>query len=265
MLSDGMRKVVSEKIRQSYWALPYELRRTILRVMRSKDFYALQHLRLDVPVDPRAPTVKPFLENRCIFVHIPKAAGISVGYALFGRHTGNHLSVSDYQTVFSRKEFEAFFKFAIVRNPWDRLLSAYRFLKKGGRNEGDRRWAERHLAEFDDFQEFVMKWVSTENVRKGVHFKPQCDFIQVPGDDQLQIDYLGRFESLESDFQHICERLGVDAVLRHSNRSTQSNRDFRQQYDDRMIQIVADVYRKDIEVLGYDFDNAMVRNVRRCQ
>lgn len=236
------------------WRLPYNARRWLRAAARPGHFLELRRLRTAEPARLNAPTLEPFIRHRCIFVHIPKAAGISVGYALFGRHTGNHATVADYQLAFSRREFESFFTFTFVRNPWDRLLSAYHFLKNGGRNEEDRRWADAHLAVYANFEAFVHGWVNRENINSALHFIPQYRFITLPGRPGPQVDFVGCVETIEADFTRVRERVGSGAALTCDNKTAGRMGDFRSYYDDRTREIVAGVYREDIELLGYDFD-----------
>lgn len=237
------------------WRLPYGARRWLRAAARPGYFRHLQRLRTAGPEQLHAPTLKPFIQRRCIFVHIPKAAGISVGYALFGRHTGNHATVADYQLAFSRQEFEQFFTFTFVRNPWDRLVSAYHFLKNGGRNENDRRWAEANLAGFDGFEDFVRGWVNRRNIHTALHFMPQCRFITLPGRAGPQVDFVGSLENIEADFARVCQRLGCAAELTCDNRTAGRQGDYRSYYDDRTREIVAGAYREDLDLLGYDFES----------
>ena len=114
-------------------------------------------------------------EFRCIFIHIPKTAGTSVSETLFGR-ASRHVPYFEYERANPWK-FRRYFKFAFVRNPWDRLVSTYFFLHKGGMNEADRRWAAQHIPAYPDFDTFVRDWVTPGNVRSWVHFLPQHYFI----------------------------------------------------------------------------------------
>ncbi|HTL74630.1 MAG TPA: sulfotransferase family 2 domain-containing protein, partial [bacterium] len=79
-----------------------------------------------------------FDQHRCIFVHVPKCAGISLVKSLFGDFDCGHTNLRRYQIMFAPAEFNGYFKFTIVRNPFDRVVSAFLFLKKGGVNEKDR-------------------------------------------------------------------------------------------------------------------------------
>jgi hypothetical protein len=101
--------------------------------------------------------LRPFDDLECIFIHVPRCAGTSVSSGLFGRPSGTHINARMFQTVYSRGEWERYFKFAFVRSPWDRLLSAFRYLRKGGSIESDRTWARENLVPDEDFGDFVRR------------------------------------------------------------------------------------------------------------
>jgi hypothetical protein len=195
---------------------------------------------------------------------LPKAAGVSVARGLFGGLGGGHAQIGLYQIVFPEREFHDYFKFAFVRNPWDRLLSAYEFLRAGGMDEEDRRWAERHGRQFDDFDDFVRRWVNEENVLSYIHFVPQYRFLCAPFSRRILVDWLGRFEQLENDFDLVRTRLGLTSTrLPHHNEGPRARerRDFREHYTPAARRIVERVYRTDIELLGYSFDGKPDRRV----
>ncbi|HYW75002.1 MAG TPA: sulfotransferase family protein [Gammaproteobacteria bacterium] len=226
--------------------------------VRPDRYLRLRARRLSVPGDGYS--FQGFDTRRCIFVHIPKAAGVSINRTLFGNLGGGHRSMRDYQLIFSRRDFERYFKFTFVRNPWDRLLSAYNFLKRGGMTKDDRLWAEANLAAYDDFEQFVTGWVTRSNLSLYVHFKPQVDFLRTPHSDRLPIDFLGFYENLSADFRYVCRRLGLPGNIE----LTQENRtavgagapDYRSRYTDEMREIVAEAYREDIVTFGYAFDDS---------
>jgi hypothetical protein len=85
-----------------------------------------------------------------IFIHIPKNAGSSVKTSLFGVEKENHKELIRYE-AHNPKKYRRFFKFCIVRNPWDRMLSAFTFLKSGGLHATDKAWAKRYLSDVDSF------------------------------------------------------------------------------------------------------------------
>jgi len=248
-----------EYIKQIYWRLPYKTRQILYALRRPEGYRTLKSLRQNTPSELYSPTLKPFLEHKCIFVHIPKAAGLSIGYSLFGRHTGNHTTIAEYQIAFSKKEFKSFFKFAFVRNPWDRVLSAFLYLKNGGRNQADYNWSEKYLSQFNNFNDFVTGWLNRENIEKGIHFKPQYEFVTLPTKQKHELDFIGYYENIVSDFNYVRNRLGIGKVLEFNNKTESKQNDYRFYYNDKRREIVADVYKEDIELFGYDFENTLLK------
>jgi len=190
-----------------------------------------------------------FDKLNCIYVHIPKSAGISINMSLFGNKGGGHKTASQYRKIFGPTTFRKYFKFTFVRNPYSRLLSAYLFLKEGGMNDKNRRWAEENLHPFSTFQDFVSKWVTPENIYSYYHFLPQHHFL-CDKNMNLLVDFIGRIENIEDDFATICNRLDVKTDLQTLNQKSES-RDWKSYYNPSMIEVVHDVYQKDFELLGY--------------
>jgi len=229
---------------------------------RRKQLYKLRHpvqyrrLRTVVHPSPKGDfSLRPFDRHRCIFVHVTKTAGTSVATALFGYLPYHHTAI-DYRVIYGRRTFDRYFKFAYVRNPWDRLYSAYRYLKNGGWDDKDRAWATAHLGRFYDFNTFVKTWLDRENMMRHVHFWPQSEFL-CDAHGRLLIDYVAYFETLEQDFERIKARLGIDARMRQLNRSPRSS--YLDAYDAEARAIVGQIYQEDIERFGYSFDGPIRR------
>lgn len=223
----------------------YRLR---LKVFKPEKFSRLQKSRF------------PLEDHRCIFVHVPKCAGISVGTSLFGQDFApTHRSLNGYLADFGPKDFQSYLKFTVVRNPYDRLASAYFFLKKGGINEEDKNWAEKILLSYDSFDAFVKGWVNKKNIQTEIHFRPQCDFICLES-NRPGVDFIGYYENLAADFQHICRKINSNSTLLAKNRNANKEKDFRAYYTEETKAIVADVYADDIRVLGYAFGNSSLQN-----
>jgi hypothetical protein len=245
-----MNQRIKDSVSAVLWSLPYELRRRVYRTLQPRAFRRYQQMREASTEGPHS--LRAFDEHGCLFVHIPKCAGVSVGKALFGYTPGSHISALTFQLIYPREDYERFFKFAFVRNPWERLSSAFHFLKSGGMTPKDRRWAESHLAPFPDLDAFVRGWVTPSSVLSGRHLKPQHRYICDPRGN-VQVDFVARFENLHEDFSTIAQRIGSVARLGHLNRTPGKKRDYRDDYSAETRRIVAEVYRRDIEVFGYEF------------
>ncbi|PRA30788.1 sulfotransferase family 2 domain-containing protein [Pseudomonas poae] len=191
-----------------------------------------------------------FERHQCVFIHVPKCAGSSVCAALLDGRRPGHLPYYWYQQQFPEHCARSF-KFAFVRDPLERAYSAYTFLR--GNGVGGRDFQARQLvSSFRGFDSFVAGWLHSDNVRRQIHFAPQTDFL-VDHMGRMAMDFLGRQESLQHDFQHLCERLGVDASLPHLNvsleRRSEPVRDF---CTARTRRLIRRAYQRDYEVLGYE-------------
>ena len=69
---------------------------------------------------------------------------------------------------------------------------------------------------------------------------------------RLAVDFIGRFEHFERDFEKICRRIGIKANLPHINRTCHD--DYRSYYSDALAQKVADRLAEDIECFAFTFD-----------
>ncbi len=236
-------------IRQLYKSiLSYETRLWLYKMRHLSEFRRKR--TIVYPSDKGDFSLCPFDEHRCIFVHITKSAGTSVATSLFGYLPYHHTAI-DYRVIYGRKDFDRYFKFAFVRNPWDRLYSAYRYLMAGGWNDDDRQWAETHLSQFDNFHDFVTGWLDASNINKHRHFWPQYYFL-CDRHKKILVDYLAYFETINQDFDTICRRLDIDAEIEHRNANP--GKDYRLAYDDTTRELVGQVYATDIELFGYTFD-----------
>jgi len=237
-------------LKNLFWALPVEIRYYLYKNLKPKNFRERQALRKR-DIKGEFASLKGFDDLKCIFVHIPKAGGVSINKALFGNLGGTHFSIKQYSLIFSPEEFKAYFKFTFVRNPWDRLVSAYTFLKSGGLHQVDRKWAEENISQFTNFEEFVLKWVNKENIYSFTHFIPQFEFITV--NNKIAVDEIYRFENFNEDFNRLTKVLGVENKLKHLNKSKKRAKDYRVYYTDKTKVIIEKVYEEDIKILNYEF------------
>lgn len=191
-----------------------------------------------------------FDETRSIFIHIPKAAGLSVVDALYGVDSSAHFKWIDFYSK-DKKKYEEYYSFSFVRNPADRLFSAYTYLMKGGREEIDEFWRNRYVVKYKNFSDFVENGLEIA-IRSGVeHFLPQSDYL-FDDDDCLMVDFLGRYETLDKDFKIVAEKLGISKPLARLN-SSDSKSYYLENCESKCDEVLGRVYGRDYRLLSYDF------------
>lgn len=199
---------------------------------------------------PGEVTLSGFDRHRCIFIHIPKAGGVSVSKALFGARSGGHSSITRYKKIFGIQTFYNYYKFSFVRNPYTRLLSAFNYFKRGGYVEKDREISAKYFEPFETLDDFVKTWLDKSNVWKITHLVPQTHFI-TNRKGELEIDFLGRYENLSNDFKVVANHLRIRSELGHHNRSRETD-SWIDCYTPQSLEAVNELYKKDFELLNYD-------------
>ncbi|MFD2168197.1 sulfotransferase family 2 domain-containing protein [Thalassotalea euphylliae] len=235
------------------------------------------------------------LKKKFLFVHIPKVAGQSIEKTLMaifddlpernelllkpnlnplkGPPRLAHLTAQEYIRCgyIDQASFDNIYKFAFVRNPWERLVSEFNYRKSLG--------LEKYQC---SFRRFVMDGFPTKfdddyvNARDLFrHVIPQSSFL-FDKDGELLVDFIGRFERLQADFSIVCKKLGVEETelmrenitkLQKSNSffawlanrfikdtSKDIKQHYSQYYDNETEQKVAELYRQDIVNFGYTFE-----------
>jgi hypothetical protein len=211
--------------------------------------------------------------HKAIFIHVPKAAGTSIEAAL-GMH--GHRSdvgvvpylhqVADHEHLFGGglqhmtatqlraalnddTIYRSYFKFAVVRNPWERLVSALAWT--------DQKWAkgeELRRLEFEQkvttlYEEFVANHSAIPG-KLPPHFLPQHTFVCDHALEPL-VDFVAKYENLAVDWSAICARLGVNVALPRRMRS--HHRNYWDYYCDDTRRMVGEIYARDARVFQYEF------------
>ena len=204
----------------------------------------------------RRPILTDWNRDRCaIFVHIPKTAGTTVLDLLGADHVfDTHATALTYREA-DPDLFARAFKFAVIRDPWDRFASAFHFMKSGTDWPMQKAWAARHIGDLD-FARFVRKLrnpVFRQVVLSERFFWPQSFWVTDRRGDLL-VDELYRFEELSSALSAIAERLGVSSPAAIPTRRKSSRASLRALYQDcEMVELVERLYAQDSARFGYRF------------
>jgi hypothetical protein len=211
---------------------------------------------------------------RYIFVHIPKNAGSSVQDSLmrcepmprlqraiwrvfmafgsgnqtitFGRvanphGTGwfagayhGHATAANMRALLPGHLFDSYFKFALVRNPWDRCVSRYEYYRKLVKPPPGEQ-----LKSFPEF----LDW----------DFQPQRQRI-ADANGNLLVDFVGKVETLARDMDHVFKTCGLPlSASAIGMLNTTDRRPYHNYYDDVTRELVRDKYREDVDGFGYEF------------
>ncbi|EOI5271974.1 sulfotransferase family 2 domain-containing protein [Campylobacter coli] len=193
---------------------------------------------------------------KCIFIHVPKVAGSSIERVIYqtDKWLVGHRKANDYM-IFNKDKFESYFSFGFVRNPYDRVVSAYHYLKNGGGTLGDEKWAKENIYKYSSFKEFVLDLKNPKiqnKILNWMHFIPQYKFL-CDNESNILVNFTGRFENLEEDFKKILKILNRKDQLMHINKS--NHVDYKNYYNDVMYKIVREIYRDDFEIFDYDLED----------
>jgi len=229
-------------------------------------------------------------KHKAIFIHIPKAAGSSVedlfirdlGLSFKNSHSlliGNsfnenlgprqvtHLTAKEFLdfSFISKELYESYFKFAIVRNPYDRLFSIFKY----------RRFDQ--IMTFDNFIKFKLEKM-LKNSSERFFYKPQFEYVY--NDNNLIVDYVGKLENFEKDIKYITGQLNMNHLpVVHKNKSKNRKTSLKNKLklfikeainepkvisvlnlknnktevlSKSSIQLINEIYENDFKVFGYD-------------
>lgn len=213
-------------------------------------------------------------DHRFIFVHVYKTAGTSIMEALepyahnppswvfwpgirklkLHETSSNarwqcfpkHISAPEVQSRVSDKIFRNYFKFSIVRNPWDWHVSIYHYILK---------WKEHpdhlHVKTLGSFERYV-EWMVHQPLSLQGSFALQKDFLYNDFDKCL-VDFVGKFENLQKDFNFICKKVGIPEVDLPKTNAT-SHAAYQTYYNDRTRLMIEKKFEKDIALWNYAFE-----------
>ncbi len=137
-------------------------------------------------------------------------------------------------------DIDEIFKFTIIRNPWDRVVSAFHALQQARRPRIDKGINFRHF-------------IKTTFKDKGISCDPHFEF-QHPKfyfNGNIFVDYVARMENIKEDWRKIASIINCPDTLPHKYKSNRGP--YRSYYDDECKEIVQNIYQKDIDLFEYKF------------
>jgi sulfotransferase famil protein len=210
--------------------------------------------------------------RRYIFVHIPKTGGTSLALALESKamkddiligdtpkakkrkkrlkevksegRLWKHSRLVDVYGLISQADMEDFFVFTLVRNPWDRLVSYYHWLRDQTFEAQAVKLAQEH-----DFSDFLNHRHTIGSVRNSPD--------QVYVSDRAGVDLCDlyiRFEHLDEDLAKLETYLGFRLLPLEITNQSQRDRDYRGYYSDKDARLVGEICAADILRIGYRFE-----------
>jgi hypothetical protein len=200
-------------------------------------------------------------KHKFIFIAIPKTATHAIRFALRPQMGENdleqvslfqnkklpyegisnldhgHIKCTEIMPILGDTIWNTYFKFAIVRNPFDRFISYVAFI-------------HRNNPQFKiNPSPFLYNAIINKQTHKHILFKPQTDFIYNEK-GKLMIDYVGRYENLQESYNYIANRLGIPShTLEVVNTSIRNS--YIDYFDEELKKFVLNFYRSDLENFNY--------------
>lgn len=185
-------------------------------------------------------------KHRVIFIHVPKCAGTSMEEYLkdFGFRIEGHYHTT-HRYLLKNDKYKNYYKFSFTRNPYDKMVSEFKWYTDQS-NEWNSPDCRKYYKDVD-FKTFVNKFI-TSHLGDPYHLYSQYSILR----PLKGIDFIGRFENLQEDFNTVCEKIGIpQQKLPHKYK--RKHKHYTEYYDDKTRQIVSEKYSKDIEHFRYKF------------
>jgi hypothetical protein len=208
--------------------------------------------------------------KRINFVHVPKAAGSSVGACLnkqikktssdikfrenFEAHSKakgfafpNHAPAAVRLDYMGKEEYSRYFSFAFVRNPFDLIVSLYEYTwQKEKALFAKMNW------ELSQFQKNILNNTFTDWVLNFDTGRPQSSFL-LSGSGELLVTNIGKTETFDKDFYFFSKAIDIKFEPSAAKENTTVRDNYREYYNPETVAVIEKTYHKDLELFGYSF------------
>lgn len=184
-------------------------------------------------------------DKKILFIHVPKTGGTSMSRRKFLQpREGWHTDVGYFYNKYTNKNLDEYFKFAFVRSPYDRFLSATIGWIIPDKFNDISNEDEELCAELNDY---ISKNFNSFDYAENA-LRTQSSFLV--RSSRVGVDFLGRFENMKEDWKKICKTLGETSHLSHVNKS--GIKSYEGILDKTSIKLINIKYALDFEVFDYE-------------
>jgi hypothetical protein len=166
---------------------------------------------------------------------------------------GGHKWIIDFRQrvlpIVGPEVWNSIFKWGFVRNPWDRFVSVY--FRWPPTKERPGYFHDFVMGEFRDHG-FDIPLMKRNEWHLHHHFLPQHYFL-CDEEQEIAVDFVGRFETVNQDWATVCETIGV-APRKLPLVNVGDHKPYQEYYDPQTREIIAEYYADDIRIFGYEFE-----------
>jgi hypothetical protein len=212
------------------------------------------------------------LRYKFLFVHIAKTGGTSIRAALrwyrwkdpyripqflcsrisslshhrLGCKIPRHAKAIAAYEMLPRDLFNELFKFAFVRNPWDLQVSSYHHIQR------ERPHLLKGIEDFEAFLRWKLDPARPYQYIIDTSIELQSEYL-TDLNGNIIVDFIGRYERLEEDFQEACARIGIKAPKLPHRRQAKDRTAYQKYYTDETTELIARHFSRDIKMFDYTF------------
>lgn len=197
-----------------------------------------------------------YVGKRAVFIRIPKTASTSIVKTLKSDRSvlinrrDQFLPISKVpqlaqatHNAIGTRLWNRCYSFTFVRNPYDRCVSTWKYIQSP--------------LSFEAYTE-QLRAINLRSLNKFSHESwhacLQCPHV-VDESGHVIIDFIGRFENLQADFDHLCDHLRIRRQsLPHHKKTERSH--YSSYYTNTARENVEKIYREDIDFFGYTYDES---------
>lgn len=194
-------------------------------------------------------------DKSLLFLHTPKVAGSSMNATPLAKKVKFkiHSFKGDINNKVKEIGAEDTFKYGFVRNPYSRFVSLFNYFSKMNEDHPFYRYngpIVNVVKKYEDINSFCESF-ETLRLKGNFHFRPQIGYFFSENPD-YKVDFIGKYENLQSDFDTLCDTVGVERsklpVANSSGRVT----DYMKLFSPDSRKVIESFYKDDFDYFDYE-------------